>query len=167
MTLALASRRATDALSEERPEPVRDFASDLLAALGATPRSIAPKYFYDREGSQLFDQICGLPEYYPTRTELQILKERAGEIATHIGPNAELVEFGAGSTRCASQTPAQCPRTTIAIATYHVMRASTSPLRVCSCAVPNRFQRQPNGSEIRDSVFCPCSTKLEKLWAAL
>lgn len=97
MTLALASRRATDALSEERPEPVRDFASDLLAALGTTPRSIAPKYFYDSEGSKLFDQICDLPEYYPTRTELQILKDRAGEIAAHIGANAELVEFGAGS----------------------------------------------------------------------
>ncbi len=97
MTLALASRRATDALSEERPEPVRDFASDLLAALGTTPRSIAPKYFYDSEGSKLFDQICDLPEYYPTRTELQILKDRAGEIAAQIGPNAELVEFGAGS----------------------------------------------------------------------
>ena len=97
MNLALASRRATDALSEERPEPVRDFASDLLAALGTTPRSIAPKYFYDSEGSRLFDQICDLPEYYPTRTEIQILTDRAGEIATHIGPNAELVEFGAGS----------------------------------------------------------------------
>ena len=97
MTLALASRRASDALSEERPEPVRDFASDLLAALGTTPRSIAPKYFYDSEGSKLFDQICDLPEYYPTRTEIQILKDRVGEIATHIGPNAELVEFGAGS----------------------------------------------------------------------
>ena len=97
MTVATASRRATDVLSEERPEPVRDFASDLLAALGSTPRRIAPKYFYDREGSLLFDQICELPEYYPTRTELQILEERASEIATHIGPNAELVEFGAGS----------------------------------------------------------------------
>jgi dimethylhistidine N-methyltransferase len=97
MTLAFASRRATDALSEERTEPASDFASDLLAALGSTPRSIAPKYFYDHAGSKLFDQICDLPEYYPTRTELQILKERASDIATHIGPNAELVEFGAGS----------------------------------------------------------------------
>lgn len=97
MTLAVASRRATDALSEERTEPARDFASDLLAALGSTPRSIAPKYFYDNEGSRLFDQICELPEYYPTRTELQILKKRAAEIAIHIGPSAELVEFGAGS----------------------------------------------------------------------
>ncbi len=73
------------------------FAKDLLAALQQTPRSIAPKYFYDQEGSRLFDQICELPEYYPTRTELSILRERAPEIAAHMGPNAELVEFGAGS----------------------------------------------------------------------
>ena len=73
------------------------FAKDLLAALQQTPRSIAPKYFYDQEGSRLFDQICELPEYYPTRTELSILRERAPEIAAYMGPNAELVEFGAGS----------------------------------------------------------------------
>ena len=73
------------------------FAKDLLAALQQTPRSIAPKYFYDQEGSRLFDQICEVPEYYPTRTELSILRERAPEIAAHMGPNAELVEFGAGS----------------------------------------------------------------------
>ena len=73
------------------------FAKDLLAALAQTPRSIAPKYFYDHEGSRLFDQICELPEYYPTRTELSILRERASEIASHMGAYAELVEFGAGS----------------------------------------------------------------------
>lgn len=73
------------------------FASDMLAALKQKPRSIAPKYFYDQEGSRLFDQICELPEYYPTRTELGILRERAPEIASHMGAHAELVEFGAGS----------------------------------------------------------------------
>ena len=73
------------------------FANDLLAALRHTPRSIAPKYFYDAEGSHLFDQICELPEYYPTRTELSILRQRAPEIASHMGAHAELVEFGAGS----------------------------------------------------------------------
>ena len=73
------------------------FAKDLLAALACSPRSIAPKYFYDQEGSRLFDQICELPEYYPTRTELSILRERASEIASQMGAHAELVEFGAGS----------------------------------------------------------------------
>lgn len=73
------------------------FAGDLLAGLARRPRSISPKYFYDVAGSALFDRICELPEYYPTRTELRILAERAGEIAQHIGPGADIVEFGAGS----------------------------------------------------------------------
>jgi len=73
------------------------FARDLLQALAQRPRRISPKWFYDARGSQLFDRICELPEYYPTRTELGILTRRAGEIAHHIGPGAEIVEFGAGS----------------------------------------------------------------------
>jgi len=74
-----------------------DFARDLLAALAARPRSISPKYFYDAAGSAYFDTICELPEYYPTRTEMAILRSNAAAIASHIGPQAELVEFGAGS----------------------------------------------------------------------
>ena len=73
------------------------FREDLLAALSVRPRSISPKYFYDAAGSALFDRICELPEYYPTRTELQILRERAAEVADLIGPGAQLIEFGAGS----------------------------------------------------------------------
>ncbi len=73
------------------------FATDLLAALASRPRSIAPKYFYDAEGSRLFDLICELPEYYPTRTETALLRERAAEIGALMGPKADLVEFGAGS----------------------------------------------------------------------
>ncbi|MBX3657514.1 MAG: L-histidine N(alpha)-methyltransferase [Ramlibacter sp.] len=73
------------------------FAHDLRAALASQPRRISPKYFYDARGSALFDQICELPEYYPTRTESAILRSRAGEIAAQMGPKAEIVEFGAGS----------------------------------------------------------------------
>lgn len=87
------------ALSHATPaaDPVDAFRRDLLAGLHTTPRSIPPKYFYDPAGSALFDRICALPAYYPTRTELQILADCAPEIAAHIGPGAELVEFGAGS----------------------------------------------------------------------
>ena len=73
------------------------FGQDLLAAFAATPRSISPKYFYDAEGSRLFDRICELPEYYPTRTELAILERSVGEMAALAGAGAEIVEFGAGS----------------------------------------------------------------------
>ncbi len=75
------------------------FALDLVTALATRPRSISPKYFYDACGSELFDRICELPEYYPTRTELSILSRHAGEIAAHMGARAEIVEFGAGSLR--------------------------------------------------------------------
>ena len=79
-------------------DPVaRSFAADLERALASRPRSISPKYFYDARGSELFDRICELPEYYPTRTELAILRAHAGEIAAQMGPGAEIVEFGAGS----------------------------------------------------------------------
>jgi dimethylhistidine N-methyltransferase len=86
---------------ELRDDPAREgsgeFAQDLIAALATQPRRISPKYFYDAEGSRLFDLICELPEYYPTRTELALLRERAAEIAALAGPRAEIVEFGAGS----------------------------------------------------------------------
>lgn len=73
------------------------FMHDLQRALAIQPRSISPKYFYDAQGSVLFDQICDLPEYYPTRTELSILSTHAADMARHMGPGAEIVEFGAGS----------------------------------------------------------------------
>lgn len=74
------------------------FADELAAGLRARPRCIAPKWFYDAAGSALFDRICALPEYYPTRTELALLDRHAAEMAAAIGPGAEIVEFGAGSS---------------------------------------------------------------------
>ncbi|WP_374674071.1 L-histidine N(alpha)-methyltransferase [Ideonella sp.] len=73
------------------------FAHDLQRALAERPHTISPKWFYDAEGSRLFDTICELPEYYPTRTETALLARHAPEMAEAIGPDAELVEFGAGS----------------------------------------------------------------------
>jgi len=75
------------------------FQRDLLLALGERPHRISPKYFYDAEGSRLFDRICELPEYYPTRTEIAILERSVGEMAALAGRGAEIVEFGAGSLR--------------------------------------------------------------------
>jgi L-histidine Nalpha-methyltransferase len=75
------------------------FADHLATGLARTPKEIACKYFYDEAGSRLFDQICELPEYYQTRTEMALLERHAGEIAALMGENIELVEFGAGSLR--------------------------------------------------------------------
>ena len=71
--------------------------SDVIAGLTQTPKSIPARYFYDDRGSQLFEQICELPEYYLTRTETAILQKCAIEIA-RITDICELVELGSGSS---------------------------------------------------------------------
>jgi len=71
--------------------------AELLAGLRQSPPRIAARYFYDRLGSQLFDQITRTPEYYPTRTELSLLKARGDEIAARISEGSVLVELGSGS----------------------------------------------------------------------
>ncbi len=73
-------------------------ADDVREGLGGTPKELPPKYFYDERGSQLFEQITRLPEYYPTRAEQQILDRVAAEIVSAAGPS-ELVELGPGSAR--------------------------------------------------------------------
>ncbi len=80
------------------PEP-DSFADCLAAGLRKTPKEIACKYFYDEAGSRLFDAICALPEYYQTRTEMELLRRHAAEIAALLGDGVEIVEFGAGSLR--------------------------------------------------------------------
>lgn len=77
--------------------PESPFGRDLLACLESRPRSISPKYFYDDAGSALFERICTLPEYYVTRTECAIFERYSAQMAALIGPDAQIVEFGAGS----------------------------------------------------------------------
>lgn len=79
------------------PELV-SFQDDVIEGLAQSPRSIPCKYFYDERGSQLFDQICDLDEYYLTRTELSIMERHASEMADQIGRSVMLVEFGSGSS---------------------------------------------------------------------
>jgi dimethylhistidine N-methyltransferase len=75
------------------------FADHVIFGLGEKPKWLSAKYFYDAAGSELFEEITRLPEYYPTRTELSILERRAGEMAAAIPLAAALVEFGAGSSK--------------------------------------------------------------------
>jgi len=79
------------------PPPVADFRADVLAGLSRSRKRLPAKYFYDAVGSRLFDRICELPEYYPTRTELAILKRHSPEMAGWCGPGCLLIELGAGS----------------------------------------------------------------------
>ncbi len=72
-------------------------ARDVRTGLLAEPKELAPKYFYDERGSQLFEQITELEEYYPTRAERAILAERAAEIVAAAGKPRTLIELGSGS----------------------------------------------------------------------
>ena len=73
--------------------------AEVTEGLSSTPKTLPCKYFYDARGSALFDQICELDEYYPTRTELSILKDSAHEISRSIGPDALVIEPGSGNSR--------------------------------------------------------------------
>jgi dimethylhistidine N-methyltransferase len=73
------------------------FLDDVHAGLGGTPKALSPKYFYDDRGSALFEAICELPEYYPTRTELALMRGSVAAMAASLGDNCVLIEFGSGA----------------------------------------------------------------------
>jgi dimethylhistidine N-methyltransferase len=84
--------QATDPIWEE-------FATEVLEGLSQSPRSIPCRFLYDARGSELFERITQLDEYYPTRTEIGLLERHAAEIAALAGPDTAIVEFGSGSSR--------------------------------------------------------------------
>jgi dimethylhistidine N-methyltransferase len=75
------------------------FLDDVLRGLAQPQKTLPPKYFYDARGCELFEKICELPEYYPTRTELAIMREHSGAMAKFLGPDCQLIELGSGSSR--------------------------------------------------------------------
>ena len=77
--------------------PREDLLGEVLSGLACQPKRLSPKFFYDRRGSQLFDAITRLPEYYPTRTEIGILRKHGEAIAEHLGQDTVLIELGSGS----------------------------------------------------------------------
>jgi dimethylhistidine N-methyltransferase len=84
-------------LAQEETNIHQELCNELMAGLEASSKFINPKFFYDKRGSDLFGEICELPEYYPTRTEISILKSNARSIAAAIGADCELFEPGAGN----------------------------------------------------------------------
>lgn len=75
-----------------------NFRADVLTGLGSQPRAIPARWFYDRRGSELFEAITDLPEYYPTRTETALLMQVGPQLGALAAPNAAVVEFGSGSS---------------------------------------------------------------------
>lgn len=91
------SRTLSVTLRDYEPQPA-DMRAEILAGLASNPKTLPSKYFYDERGSKLFDQICELPEYYLTRTELAIMQAHATDMAAALGPRVLLVEPGSGTS---------------------------------------------------------------------
>ena len=85
-------------MHEDLVSDSRMFLEEVLAGLGSAQKTLPCKYFYDAKGAQLFEAICKLEEYYPTRTELGIMEQHARDMAQRVGPRAFLVEYGSGSS---------------------------------------------------------------------
>jgi L-histidine N-alpha-methyltransferase len=145
--------------------------ADVLQSLRRTPKQLAPMYFSDERGSILFDQICELDEYYPTRTETKILDVHGDDIAHHIGHNALLVEFGSGAslkTRLVlDRSPDLAAYVPVDISRSHLMSAAKSILAsypclevlpVCADFTQTFALPKPTRAPSRVVVFFPGST---------
>lgn len=126
-------------LDTKRSLPAADpFLADILSGLRARPRAVPARWFYDRAGSELFERITDLPEYYPTRTETALLKAHCGDLAGIVGPGRAVVEFGSGSS-------AKTPHLLAAIdpAAYVPIDISGEFLRASAAALADDFPDLP------------------------
>jgi dimethylhistidine N-methyltransferase len=114
-----------------------DFRSDVLAGLGRSPKSTPPKWFYDERGSALFEAICQLAEYYPTRTETALLARIAPALASVIPAGAVLIEFGSGASAKTRLLLDAAPQ----IAAYAPIDISTSALEAAAEALRRDYPR--------------------------
>jgi dimethylhistidine N-methyltransferase len=90
--------RLAEDVSPARPRRRDPFLEEVWAGLSKPAKALPSKYFYDAEGSRLYEQICELPEYYPTRTETRLLREMATDLRAFMAPETALVEFGSGAS---------------------------------------------------------------------
>lgn len=168
MTPAEGGLGTASAVDSERER----FRADALLGLGMTPKRLPPKYFYDRAGSELFDAICELPEYYVTRAETSIMTARVNEVVATWGPRVRVVEPGAGSgtktrlvlealgaSRCVEYVPVDISREHLAHAATQ-LRADYPWLCVWPVAADfaTDLPIPPNNDGVRTVVYFPGST---------
>ena len=122
--------------AEARTDPA--FRKDVLDGLALVQKAVPARWFYDHRGSELFEAITRVPEYYPTRAEVEILDTHGGDIAALVGPGRAVVEFGAGS---AAKTPLLLDR--IAPAAYVPIDISGDFLRESCAALARRYPALP------------------------
>ncbi len=99
MLLTLDSIETDRCETAETPDTTSGFRADCIAGLSAEPKTLPCKWLYDAEGSRLFEAICRVPEYYPSRTEGALLARAAPDIAVGLMPGTALVEYGSGTSR--------------------------------------------------------------------
>src|SRR5262245_20394722 len=131
-------------LADVAAAPDTELALAVIDGLSRPKKSLPCRFFYDARGSELFEEITRLPEYYPTRVETGILEENAHEIVQGIGDRGVLVEFGSGSSR---KTEILLQRSPPSIA-YVAVDVSESALGQASSRLASRFR----GLDIRPVV---------------
>lgn len=165
-----AAAHRPDPGSESDRRRAEDLAQ-ILAGLRCAQKTLSPKFFYDEHGAELFERITELPEYYPTRTELAIMRRHADEIAALVGSQASLIEFGSGSStktrillesleRLAAYVPVDISREQLYAAAAQI--AAEFP-RIEVLPVAADFTRpfrlpQPAVMPLRNIVYFPGST---------
>lgn len=148
-----------------------NFLDEALAGLREQPPSLPCKYFYDADGAALFEKICELPEYYPTRTEISILRKHMAEISALIGPQARLVEYGSGAgekirmllnelEQPAAYTPIDISREQLLESAQQLARdyPTLELLPVCADYATELTLPNPESDFARNVVFFPGST---------
>lgn len=115
-----------------------EFRADVVSGLTARPRAIPARWFYDRRGSELFEDITGLPEYYPTRTEVALLVSACGDVARIAGEGRAVIEFGSGSSM---KTPTLLEQ--VAPSAYVPIDISGDFLRLSAAQIAERFPAIP------------------------
>lgn len=163
-------RSAAVPLVDLRPE-AGSFRDDVIAGLSRRVKSLPPKYFYDARGSELFEAICELPEYYPTRTETALMLERGAAMARHPGPRCAVIEYGSGSGRKTrvllgaldpvAYVPIDIAREQLARTAAEISRAFPRAAVTAVCADYSRPLALPEGAvpaSARRVIYFPGST---------
>lgn len=153
-------RLARDVDAERAPcdDAGTEFADDVIAGLSAERKSLAPKYFYDAEGSRLFEAICRTREYYPTRAESALLRDHAREIVAGIAAGAVLVEFGSGASEKTRAILDAAPE----LAAYVPIDISEEALQSASLAIARDYPRVrvlPVAGDFTRAVRLPSATR--------
>lgn len=138
MTARSAPRHGLALVDLDEQGVDRAFRADVLAGLRQQPKAVPARWFYDERGSELFEDITRLPEYYPTRAETEILETRGAEFAALVGPGRAVVEFGSGSS---VKTPLLLQA--IAPAAYVPLDISGDFLRASAAALAAKFPGLP------------------------